>query len=131
MLQRLIVAILFGVALAQRPNNVSLCDYYAESLYGTNTNVTQNRLMQSVITLAFGGPFTLSNVDPALTGIWNVGTYKGQTVDLRPWFNGSIDSTNLNNAPVGINWLDAGLQPLEDFLTGVTPTVVLSNSTNE
>jgi hypothetical protein len=65
----LIIATLFAVCFAQRPNNVSLCDYYAESLYGTNTNVTQARLMQSIVTLAFGGPFTLENVDPDLTGI--------------------------------------------------------------
>lgn len=63
-----ILTILFGASLAQRPNNVSLCDYYAESLFGTNTNVTQLRLMQNIIVLAFAGPFTLQNVDPALTG---------------------------------------------------------------
>lgn len=50
---------------------MSLCDYYAESLYGTNTNVTQLRLMQSIIVLAFSGPFTLQNVDPALTGMYS------------------------------------------------------------
>jgi hypothetical protein len=63
------LTIFFGACLAQRPNNVSLCDYYAESLYGTNSNVTQLRLMQSIITLAFAGPFTLQNVDTALTGL--------------------------------------------------------------
>ncbi|KAG0650571.1 hypothetical protein D0Z07_3039 [Hyphodiscus hymeniophilus] len=126
-----IVAIFFTACFAQRPNNVSLCDYYAESLYGTNNNVTQLRLMQSIVTLAFAGPFDLQNVDTALTGIWNPGSYKGLNVNLQPWFNGSIPSTNLNNAPIAINWLDAGLQPLSDFLTGVTPTVQLNNGTNE
>jgi len=69
-LAALVIAVFFGACLAQRPNNVSLCDYYAQSLYGTNSNVTQARLIQSIVTLAFAGPFTLPNVDPALTGIY-------------------------------------------------------------
>ena len=71
MLVLLTLTIVFGASLAQRPNNVSLCDYYAESLFGTNTNVTQLQLMQNIIVLAFAGPFTLPNVDPALTGYTN------------------------------------------------------------
>jgi hypothetical protein len=127
------LAILFiSVVWAQRPNDQTLCDYYAKTRYGTSTNVTQFRLMEDIVTLAFAGPVDITaNVSSDLTGIWNPGNFQGLGVNLRPWFDGTRDSTNLNNAPVGINWLDGGLKPLEDYLTGVTPDVQLSNSTNQ
>ena len=64
------IAVFFGTCFAQRPQNTSLCDYYAESLYGTNSNVTQLRLMESIVTLAFAGPFTIPNVSSELTGMY-------------------------------------------------------------
>ncbi|MCJ1437037.1 hypothetical protein MMC27_006422 [Xylographa pallens] len=111
-----VFAILFGVSLAQRPSNASICDYYAESLYGTNSSATQFQLIQSIVALAFSGGSNLTNVSSDITGILNPGTFQGLGVDLQPWFNGAIDSTNLNNQPVGIDWLDdGGLNPLRLF----------------
>lgn len=134
----LLVASLLGrQAWAQRPSNASLCDYYATSLYGANTTDNQFRLIQSILALAFAGGSGLANVSTELTGIFNPGTVvnpNGTTipVDLQPWFNGSIDSTNLNNLPVGVNWLDAGGKaPLQAFLNGQTSSIVMSNTTNE
>jgi len=41
-------------------------------------------------------------------------------------------TTNLNNQPVGINWLDAGAQePLQAYLNGSTDSVVIPQTTNE
>jgi hypothetical protein len=126
------VALLFGVSLAQRPSNLTICDYYALSLYGANTNVTQLKLMQSIVSLAYAGGANLPNVSPDLTGIFNPGTFNGTPVDLQAWFNGSKASTNLNDAPVATDWLDGGaLAPLEAFLTGQTQTVIINNSTNQ
>jgi hypothetical protein len=127
-----VLALLFGVSLAQRPSNASTCDYYTMNRYGTNTSTSQFQLVQSIIALAFGGGFNISNVSSEITGILNPGTYQNYSVDLRPWFNGSIDSTNLNNQAVGINWLDdGGTDPLYLYLSGQTPNVILLNSTNE
>ncbi len=121
-----------GVGLAQRPTNTSTCDYYATSLYGSNNSTTQFQLIQSIVALAFGGGANLSNVSSEITGILNPGSFQNLTVDLRPWFNGSIDSTNLNNQAVGIDWLDDGaIDPLYKFLSGQTPNVTLSNTTNQ
>jgi len=120
-------ALLCGVALAQRPGNATICDYYAIQRYGSNSSTTQNLLIQDVVALAFGGGAKFpqySNV----TGILNPGTfiYNGQIipVDLRPWFNGSIDSSNLNGNPTGIDWLDGGgLDPLYEYLANNTPVL--------
>jgi hypothetical protein len=127
-----VLAILFGLSLAQRPSNTSTCDYYAQNLYGANTNYTQFQLMQSIIALAFNGGHNLSNVSSEITGILNAGTFQGVNVDLRPFFNGSIDSTNLNNQAVAIDWLDdGGPYPLYEYLSGATSNVVLTNGTNQ
>jgi len=127
-------ALLFGLSLAQRPNNSSLCDYYAGKLYGDSNDVTQAKLIKSIVSLAFAGPGPgkVKDVGPDLTGILNPGSFRGQYIDLQGWFNGSKDSTNLNNAPVGIDWLDGGgKKPLFDFLTGANQGVVISNTTNQ
>jgi hypothetical protein len=128
----IVLAILFGLGLAQRPTNASTCDYYATVQFGSNSSTTQFQLIQSIVALAFGGGFNLSNVSSDITGILNPGTFQNTTVDLLPWFNGSVDSTNLNNQAVGINWLDeGGTDPLYKFLSGQTASVVLTNTTNE
>ncbi|KFX91633.1 hypothetical protein O988_07659 [Pseudogymnoascus sp. VKM F-3808] len=92
-------------------------------------------MMQGIVSLAFGGPGT--SIDPdtvpnGLTGILNPGVHDGVKINLLPFFNGSIASTNLNNQAVGINWLDdGGTKPLVDFMSNKTETVVLNSNTNE
>ncbi|RDW85948.1 hypothetical protein BP5796_04273 [Coleophoma crateriformis] len=121
-----------GLSLAQRPSTASTCDYYAEQLYGTNTSDTQHKLIESIVSLAFGGGSTVPNVSTSLTGIFNPGSFQSLNVDLRPWFDGSLASTNLNNQGVGVDWLDGGgAAPLHEFLNGTTSSVILSNTTNQ
>ena len=128
----LVLALLFGLGAAQRPQNASLCDYYAQLNYGKNTTDTQFQLVQSIVALAFGGSFNLSNVSNEITGILNPGTFNDLSVDLRQWFNGSIASTNLNNQAIGINWLDSGrLDPLQKYLSGTCIDCHLVKTSNE
>ena len=133
----IIFAFYFGLSLAQRPSNASTCDYYAQAIYGANNSQTQYELVQHIVTLAFAGAPPNSNGNAsAVTGILNPGVFLYQganiTVDLQPWFNGSIDSTNLNNQAVGIDWLDdGGLDPLYAYLNGTSETIQLSNTTNQ
>lgn len=127
-----VVLLLFGAGLAQRPSTASTCDYYAMTLYGANTTDTQFHLIESILALAFAGGANLPNVSSDITGIFNPGSFQGTPVDLQPWFNGSKDSTNLNNQAVGINWLDGGAeQPLFSYLTGATQDIIIGNTTNE
>ncbi|KAN0089018.1 hypothetical protein V8E51_019278 [Hyaloscypha variabilis] len=126
------VVLLLGVSSAQRPSNATICDYYAISNYGANTTATQLKLMSSILALAFGGHGTLPNVNSSITGIFNPGTFDGTAVNLQPWFNGSKDSTNLNNQPVGVDWLDGGgTDPIYAFLDGSTPNLTFTNGSNE
>ncbi|KFY35504.1 hypothetical protein V494_05842 [Pseudogymnoascus sp. VKM F-4513 (FW-928)] len=91
-------------------------------------------MIEGIVSLAFGGPAAIKSGDipDGLTGILNPGVHDGARVNLLPFFNGSIASTNLNNQAVGINWLDdGGILPLSNYLSGQTDSVVLKNETNE
>ncbi|KFY40146.1 hypothetical protein V494_03619 [Pseudogymnoascus sp. VKM F-4513 (FW-928)] len=126
--------LLFAIVIAQRPSSISICDYYTQVEYGSASGENQLKLIQGIVALAFAGPKSIpsKNVPKELTGILNPGVQGGHRVDLMPFFNGTLASTNLNNQPVGINWLDdGGLTPLSNYLSGKTKSVVLSNSTNE
>jgi hypothetical protein len=132
-IQLLLAALsILGRSYAQRPSNASICDYYATMRYGGNTSVTQLHLVQGIVGLAFGGAMNLTDVTSDLTGILNPGSFNGQDIDLRPWFNGSKASSNLNNEPIGIDWLDGGgLDPLYLFLSGQTSSIDITNTTNQ
>jgi hypothetical protein len=71
-------------ALADRPSNESICDYYAAQRYGASNSTTQLRLMQGIVAYAYAGGNT-----PNSTGIFNHGQFDGHDVYLRPWFDGS------------------------------------------
>ncbi|KAI0547070.1 hypothetical protein F4679DRAFT_555735 [Xylaria curta] len=127
----LLVAVI-GMGTAQRPSNATICDYYAMRRFGENSSDTQFMLMQSIVALAFGGGATLPNASGDSTGILNPGSFNGLTINLRPWFDGSKATTNLNNQAIGINWLDDGAQePLTAFLNGTTDNVELDGKKNE
>ncbi|KAB5559623.1 hypothetical protein GE09DRAFT_1113622 [Coniochaeta sp. 2T2.1] len=117
---------------AQRPSSLSICDYYAGNRYGVNNATTQFRLMQSIVALAFGGGRGVAGADPDSTGILNPGRFEEQDVNLRSWFDGTKATTNLNNQPIGINWLDGGAEaPLLAFLNGSASVVAINNATNQ
>jgi len=106
----LILALLLLPAIAQRAANETLCDYYAIQRYGSNTTTNQFKLLQGIFALAFAGGSVLLNASDELTGIFNAGTFGGVPVTLLPWFDGTLESTNINNAPAAINWLNGGRQ---------------------
>ena len=120
-----VISLLLWAAMAQRPDNVSYCDFYAGKEYGANNETTQFQLVQRIVALAFGGRFNQSQYPPDLTGILNPGTFNdsGQvvSVNLRKWFDGSSETTNVNNHATNVNWLDGGaLWPLASFTGGMT-----------
>ncbi|RAR13447.1 hypothetical protein DDE83_003178 [Stemphylium lycopersici] len=126
------LAILSAPGYAQRPFEASVCDHYAQKLYGANNSNTQLRFVQNVVSLAFEGGSSLDNVSSEATGILRPGTFKDMDVDLLGYFNGSKSSTNVNNAPIGINWLDqGGTDPLATFLAGNAEGLDLEEGSNQ
>lgn len=123
---------LFRFGLSQRPTSASVCDYYAQAQYGTNSSDTQLKWIQNVVCLAFEGGSTLNNVSSDLTGILRPGKFNNIDIDLLQYFNGSTKSTNVNNAAIGVNWLDdGGATPLAAFLSGKSQALSLDEEKNQ
>lgn len=123
---------LFRSVLSQRPINASFCDYYAQAQYKENSSATQLKWIQNVVSLAFEGGSTLNNVSSELTGILRPGKYNDIDIDLLQYFNGSRKSTNVNNAAIGVNWLDdGGPAPLAAFLSGDSQALNLDEDKNQ
>ena len=93
---------------AQRPSNVSICDYYTTALLKENTAANQYSLLTLIVNTAEIGNYTTPNVGIAVTGILNQGVYNGKTINLLPYFDGSLVSTNNGGSPSVMNFLDGG-----------------------
>jgi hypothetical protein len=100
-----------GFSVAQRPANISICDYYTTALLKNNTAANQYTLLTLLVNTALIGNYTQPNVGVAVNGILNPGTYNNTDINLLPYFDGSLLSTNPNNAGnvgVSVNFLDDG-----------------------
>ncbi|KAK3361609.1 hypothetical protein B0T24DRAFT_111594 [Lasiosphaeria ovina] len=127
-----ILCFLAGTSLGQRPSNASVCDYYAQKRSGTNTSDSQHALVRRIVSLAFEGGSKLEGLPTSLTGILRPGRINDVDVSLQTYFNGSRPSTNVNNAGIGVNWLDdGGTEKLATYLAGDQEDLVFSNSTNQ
>jgi len=105
----LAVAAAIGGAVAQRPSNVSICDYYTTALLKNNTAANQATVLTLVVNTAIIGNYTMPNVGIAVPGILANGTVNGTMVSLLPYFSGALASTNTGGT-VGrsVNFLDDG-----------------------
>ena len=97
-----------GLAAAQRPANMSICDYYTTALLKDNTPQNQMTILTLVVnTAVIGNQSTENKVQ--VPGILAKGTYNGTMVDLLPYFDGTLKSSNRGGSSgVSINFLDDG-----------------------
>lgn len=103
----LLVAI--GSALAQRPADTSICDYYTTALLKQNNATNQLTLLTLVVNTAVIGNYTKPNVGIKVPGILAPGKYNDTAVNLLPYFNGGLNSSNRGgDTGVAINFLDDG-----------------------
>jgi hypothetical protein len=100
---------LAGVVLAQRPTNVSICDYYTGALLKENNATNQMTLLTLLVNTAVIGNYTQPNVGIAVPGILTKGQFNGTDVNLLPYFSGALLSTN-DGSSMGVskNFLDDG-----------------------
>ena len=103
---------LAGTALAQRPTNTSICDYYSAALLGESNVTTQAIVLTLVVNTAVIGNYTKPNVNVTVPGILKPAKFNGEDVDLLPYFSGALSSSNPSSnrgqKGVAINWLDGG-----------------------
>lgn len=96
-------------AVAQRPANMSICDYYTMALLKDNNATNQYTLLMLLVNTAVIGNYTQPNVGVSVPGILNPkGMYNNTPVNLLPYFDGGLASTNVNGNPGVMNFLDGG-----------------------
>ncbi|KAE8454179.1 hypothetical protein EG329_005104 [Mollisiaceae sp. DMI_Dod_QoI] len=108
-LSHLSLVLLSPFALAQRPSNTTICDYYTGSVLGSNTAANQKLLMTLLINTVVLGNYTTPNTGVAVHGIAAPGVYNGTDVNLLPYFTPELLSTNHGgDVGVGVAFLDDG-----------------------
>ncbi|KAI0478463.1 hypothetical protein GGR56DRAFT_323139 [Xylariaceae sp. FL0804] len=103
-----------GTAAAQRPSDTPICDYYTTALLKNNTAANQYTLLTLVVNTVVIGNYTMPNVGVTVPGILAKGQYNGTDVNLLPYFDGSLASSNRGgDKGVAVNFLDdGGAEPL-------------------
>ena len=82
-----------GSVMGARPAKEPMCDYYAAQLFGKNTPANQYTLLNLIVNrFAFGNYQFKNGVN--ITGFLAPGMFKGKPVNLLPYFNGGLASTN-------------------------------------
>jgi len=101
------LAAIAGLASAQRPSNMSICDYYTTALLKENNSTNQYTVLTLIVNTALIGNYSMINVGIPVTGILAPGKYNDTDVNLLPYFDGSLLSTNRGSAK-SLNFLDDG-----------------------
>ncbi|KAH8651436.1 hypothetical protein BX600DRAFT_528722 [Xylariales sp. PMI_506] len=105
------------VIAADRPENVTACDFYTQKTIGEITPANQQLLMALVLHSALLGPYSKYNTVPVddFTGALYPRQYQGSYVDLNVYFNGALASTNTGKGQgEAVNFLDDGGLPLAE-----------------
>ncbi|KAG8156298.1 hypothetical protein KVR01_013833 [Diaporthe batatas] len=100
---------------AQRPADVPMCDYYTKAILKENTAENQLTLLTVLVNTVVIGNYTMPNVGIAVPGILAPGKFEGVDVNLLPYFDGSMASSNRGGSSgVAVNNLDGGgAEPLK------------------
>lgn len=104
--------VVVGTVGAQRPSNISVCDWYTPKIIGEeNSAASQQKLMQKITHTFILGNYTTPNVGIAVAGVAAPANVSGHEVNILNYFTGAYYSTNgYNNASTGVakNFLDDG-----------------------
>ncbi|KAJ3486397.1 hypothetical protein NLG97_g6624 [Lecanicillium saksenae] len=128
----LLLALVAQPAAAERQDGTSICDYYAQKQYGENSMTTQLKLMSSIVAFAYAGGDKMKGADGNATGIFRSGMIGSDVVVLRGYFDGSMKTSNFNDEPAAVNWLDGGgVEPLQAYINGTTDMAEIKKDTNQ
>ncbi|KAH7348553.1 hypothetical protein BKA65DRAFT_536556 [Rhexocercosporidium sp. MPI-PUGE-AT-0058] len=125
-LNLLVILTLCNGALAQRPANVTICDYYSEKILGEKTAASQKLLLTILINTVVVGNYTTPNVGVSVHGIATPGVQDGKDINLLPYFTGALLSTTPpGDGDVGVSKLfldDGGAAALQMNMSSVGAT---------
>lgn len=88
--------------------NMSICDKYTTALLKDNNSTNQYTLLTLLVNTVVIGNYTKPNMN-AVPGILAPGEFMGEKVNLLPYFNGELASSNRGGSSgVSVNFLDDG-----------------------
>ncbi|KAH7146213.1 hypothetical protein EDB81DRAFT_721107 [Dactylonectria macrodidyma] len=94
---------------AQRPSDTPICDYYTTALLKNNTAENQLTLLTVLVNTVVIGNYTEPNVGIKVPGILAPGKINDTDVNLLPYFDGELASSNRGGEMgVAVNFLDGG-----------------------
>lgn len=92
-----------------RPDDISICDYYANRIFGVSNATTQLKLVTILVNTAIIGNYTQPTKLSVPGILARNATYKDTQVNLLPYFDGSLKSSNTGKEHgVAVNFLDGG-----------------------
>jgi hypothetical protein len=104
-LSHFLLASTSSIVVAQ---NMSVCDKYTTALLMDNNSTNQYTLLTLLVNTVVIGNYTQPNKN-AVPGILAKGMYMGTEVNLLPYFDGTLASSNRGGSKgVSINFLDGG-----------------------
>jgi hypothetical protein len=80
----------------------------ASALLGSATGANEYAVLTILVNTAVIGNYSACAAGLGLPGILAPGEYGGESVNLLPYFNGCLKSTNVNDVPSVVNFLDGG-----------------------
>lgn len=108
MITDIILPALFPLALCQRPSNISICDFYTVKRFSENNSTNQYDFVSLLTNTAIIGTYTTPS-EFHVPGALAPGDFNGTHIDLMPYFNGSMSSTNRGGkSGVSVNVLGDG-----------------------
>ena len=113
------LALAAGASLASAqmgaPSNTTICDYYTTALLTNNTAKNQATVLTLLVNTVVIGNYTKPVIpgvkfpDVMVPGILANGTVDGEDVNLLPYFDGGLASSNRGGkSGVAVNFLDDG-----------------------
>lgn len=114
------LAVAAAVAAGVEAVGTSVCDKYTMALLKDNTPENQATLVTLLVKTAalgsFTGPGTQLDSLPGsmvkVPGILAPGEVNGEKINLMPYFTGELASTNVDDKPTSVNWLDGNTKML-------------------
>ncbi|UKZ63859.1 uncharacterized protein TrAtP1_005082 [Trichoderma atroviride] len=104
-LSNVLLVLTAAAANAQRPADVSMCDYYTKTLLAKDNTPENQLLLVTLLVNTIQPP----NVGIAVPGLLAPAVVNGENVNLLPYFSGEYSTTNTGDCQgATVNFLDGG-----------------------
>ena len=83
-----------------------LCDKYTTAVFTNNTEENQLKLLTAVVNTVVLGNQSVSVTGEAVPSLFAPAEFNGEKIEFLPYFDGTLETTNVNGKPGKVNFLD-------------------------